>query len=104
MIQHDEELLKYFRTKPVCEWCGHASGARLLEYLDPHHVEARGMGGGKRLDVALNLMAVHRLCHDEIEAGGAKAKEKCWNIVAKREGLSSGRMAKEAIWRLLRRR
>lgn len=100
MIRHDETLLFYFRSKHLCEWCG--KERLFAESFDPHHIEARGMGGGKRLDVALNLMAVHRLCHSEIEAGGAKAKRKCLEIVAKREGLSGPDEVQEAIYRLLR--
>ena len=98
MIRHDPDLLEYFRNRRTCEWCGYRDQGR----LDPHHVEARGMGGGKRLDVALNLVSVHRFCHQEIEAGGVKAKEKCFEIIAKREGLSGPDEVREAIWRLLR--
>src|SRR5207247_10685926 len=99
MIKIDEELLAYFRHKPECEWCGKFSDTG----LDPHHALHRGLGGGSRLDVALNLIAVHRLpCHHEIEHGGNAAMQKCLDIIAKREGLENGTVVLDALYRLLR--
>jgi hypothetical protein len=39
-----------------CEMCG-------LRAVDIHHIDARGMGGGKNKDVIENLMALCRPCH-----------------------------------------
>jgi len=33
--------------------------------VDIHHIDARGMGGGKDADVIENLMAVCRSCHEK---------------------------------------
>lgn len=46
-----------------CEMCG-------AKAVDIHHIEARGMGGTKKLDVIENLMALCRPCH--IEYGDKK--------------------------------
>lgn len=99
MIRPNEDLLEYFRNRPACEVCGKppARGTR----LDPHHIKARGIGGGSRLDVALNLVALCRRCHDRVHSGMI-ATITLWSIVAKREGLSCGDGAEGAIYRLLR--
>lgn len=39
-----------------CEACGRQA-------VDIHHIEARGMGGSKKLDIKENLMALCRYCH-----------------------------------------
>ena len=39
-----------------CEVCG----ARAVDF---HHIEARGMGGTKKVDTIENLMALCRYCH-----------------------------------------
>ena len=41
-----------------CEMCG-------AKAIDIHHIEARGMGGTKKMDVIENLMALCRPCHLE---------------------------------------
>lgn len=91
----DEPLLDVFRARP-CEWCGAPPRS------DPHHVYRKGMGGGARLDVCLNLISACRECHQKQEDGRISRSEQ-WERVAAREGLVSGDDAKEAVWRLLRR-
>lgn len=41
-----------------CEVCNEQA-------VDIHHIERRGMGGSKLLDVIENLMALCRRCHDK---------------------------------------
>jgi len=41
-----------------CEVCGSRA-------VDIHHIDARGMGGGKTKDTIENLMALCRSCHVE---------------------------------------
>ena len=61
----DEKLLDHFRRKERCEWCGHWTGG----HCHPHHLWTRGMGGGGRLDIAINLIAVCFFCHVDIHSG-----------------------------------
>lgn len=97
----DDNLLDYFRSRPRCEYCGHASPGR----LDPNHVYARGIGGGSRLDVVLNLVALcpgwtGGQCHDKYHNGRISRAE-LWRIIETREGLEEGQ-AEAAVHRLLR--
>ena len=62
-----ETLLDGFRMATKCEWCG-----RRISVAEPHHVFTKGMGGGGRLDIPCNLVALggafecscHRSHHD----------------------------------------
>jgi hypothetical protein len=83
----DEELLRMFRAPGRCELCGNWCDVR-----EPHHVFARGLGGGARLDIPENLLALgstpgwqcrcHRLCEDGFIPRHAQL---C--VVALREGM-----------------
>jgi hypothetical protein len=70
MVIIDESLLDEFRTAGPCEWCGKHCQAR-----EPHHIFARGMGGGGRLDIRNNLVALGSSrwfecsCHQAAHAG-----------------------------------
>jgi len=104
VIRTDLALLEYFRKKP-CERCGRNAPS------EPHHILCRGAGGGGRLDVALNLVALcttvpgyHLGCHYRAQHGGRAARDKCLEIVARREGLESGQQVLECLWRLQRLR
>ena len=69
----DEALLALFRSATRCEWCGRDTP----EGADPAHVFARGVGGGSRLDIRINLVSLCRgwhngqwvSCHDANHAG-----------------------------------
>lgn len=78
-------LLSYFRFQPRCELCGVESRTG----LDPHHAFCKGAGGGGRLDIAVNLIAVCRPCHDAVHAGHI-SREQVVKTVADREGLLPG--------------
>lgn len=77
----DEKLLATVRQGPLCEWCGKpAKGV-----MDAHHaVSTKGAG---RLDIACNLMCVHRTCHAKLD--DAASRECCIGIIAEREGVSA---------------
>ena len=67
----DEVLLDEFRTAPRCEWCGRATPGG----CEPHHDFARGRGGGFRLDIRINLLALDRWCHNRAHAGKISRKQ-----------------------------
>lgn len=92
----DEELLRVFRNKLRCEHCGTAT----MFKLHPHHLWCRGMGGGSRLDVPLNLIALCASCHGMVHDGHIL---RCTliAIVAAREKVFQGDVCEE-IYRLLR--
>lgn len=47
-----EPLLNVFRQIGVCSWCGNAGRTEVA------HIVARGMGGGSRLDIPVNLVSL----------------------------------------------
>lgn len=79
----DEALLDEFRQSGYCEWCG-----RWFVRLDAAHVFARGMGGGGRLDVRVNLLGLCRRDHDLHHAGHKPTRDDLIALIAKREGLT----------------
>ena len=91
----DEDLLWTFRRLPQCERCK----ARNNNDIHPHHIIARGMGGGRRLDSRYNLVGLcarcHRLTHD-----GHIPRSELWRIVESREKLTAG-SAEPACWQIL---
>lgn len=62
MKKHTKIYLKHFDYGVddfiPCEVCGSRA-------VDIHHIDCRGMGGGKDKDTIENLMAVCRNCHVE---------------------------------------
>lgn len=91
----DELLLDQFRAAGHCELCGKWSPTR-----DPHHLARRGMGGGGRLDVRINIIALCWLCHLRVHDGVIPRKE-IIRLVAAREGISPEALVDE-IHRLRR--
>lgn len=83
----DEDLLAEFRTPGKCDLCGKRCRTR-----EPHHVYGRGMGGGGRMDIPINLLGLggpfecgcHRAYHD-----GKIGREDMLSAVAKREQTTS---------------
>ena len=96
MEVHNPELLRQFREKGKCEFCGQRSGTG----LDPHHIFSKGIGGGSQLDVAINLIALCRMCHRYYHNGKIYRQE-LLEIVAKREGTTLEAIVDE-IYRLRR--
>lgn len=92
----DEALLDCFRRKEACEWCH----ARTRAGLDPHHIIAKGMGGGNRLDHPWNLVALCRACHQLVHQGQILRID-LWAIVAAREGVLQEAIERE-LWSILR--
>ena len=83
-----ENTLDLFRTDGRCEFCGIYQRVR-----EPHHLWARGMDGGRRLDVPINLIALGSSqlmrcsCHTRIQNGQIPAAM-VLDIVAKRESMT----------------
>ena len=96
MIIKDELLLAEFRANTHCEFCKRWCPGE----LHPHHVFARGMGGGKRLDVRINLLSLCWWCHADYHSGRISRRELV-ALVAHREQREPGAMVAE-IYRLRR--
>ncbi len=90
-----EATLKLFRGLHRCEWC------RGLWHCDAAHVFGRGVGGGFRLDVPINLVSLCRPCHDAHHAGREPTRSDLLAIVAARHNLLQP-VVEEAL-KLLRR-
>jgi HNH endonuclease len=80
----DKGLLREFGLKKRCEFCHQPPRRGTL--LDAHHLFARGMGGGGRLDIRVNLVALCRSCHTDTHAGHI-IRAALLAIVAQREGV-----------------
>ncbi len=91
----DEGLLDEFRSAGRCEFCG-----KHFQSRHPHHLWARGMGGGSRLDVRINIIALCPPCHNATHAGIIMRPD-LLAVVAAREGLLQSQIEEE-IWRLRR--
>ncbi len=91
----DETVLDEFRGPGKCEWCGFRCYA-----LHPHHLWARGMGGGGRLDVRINLIGLCWVCHSDVHHGDI-SRQDLLAVVAAREGKLQSEIEEE-IWRLRR--
>jgi hypothetical protein len=76
----DEKLLDEFRQGTKCELCGEISRSG----LDPHHIFQKGLGGGGRIDLRINIIALDRKCHSMVHNGMIK-RDFLLEIVAKRE-------------------
>jgi HNH endonuclease len=98
MIVVNEDLLHYFRGRRRCELCGRAIPEGHTAHV--HHAQQRGIGGGSRLDVALNLLAACWDCHGDLHSKAGK--DASLAVIAYREGLLPEQV-QEALWRLLRR-
>ena len=98
MIINDEALLNEFRAKGHCEWCLRA--IRKRGELHANHIFTRGAGGGMRLDIRVNLVAMCWHCHSEYHEGRIKRKE-LLEIVANREKTTVAEIVAE-VYRLRR--
>lgn len=84
MIIPDPKLLKLFRQPGPCELCHRMCGRR-----EPHHVRARGMAAGRRLDIRINLVALGPAfrcpCHTRYHTTGELQPEDFLTVIAARE-------------------
>jgi hypothetical protein len=80
LIIIDFDALAACRNRPACECC------KRRPPCEAHHVWFRGMGGGSRLDVPINLIALCRQCHNQVHAGVIR-RDDLLAIVALREGM-----------------
>jgi hypothetical protein len=76
----DEKLLDEFRRTLRCGWCQRPQ----IHGCHPHHLLGRGMGGCRRLDVRINLIALCVEDHAAVHAGRIEMSALLM-IVAKRE-------------------
>jgi hypothetical protein len=90
----DESCLDLFRKAGRCGWC------RKSRPTDPHHLWGRGHGGGFRLDVPINLIALCRACHDEFHDGKI-ARFDLLAMVAQRENVLQGEI--ESVYWFIQR-
>lgn len=91
MLVEDKSLLHFIRLQR-CAFCG------ALPPSEAAHCWPRGMGGGSRLDVWLNLLPACHECHGRYEGD----REAMFTKIAERNGLESWEVARDAVWRLLR--
>lgn len=98
----DDEALSRFRGPGRCEYCG-----QMVSNREPHHLQARGIGSGSRLDITENLMALCATfaggenCHDKAH-WGAIPRAELLEIVARRER-KTVQAIQAKVWRLLRK-
>ena len=92
MIVIDEPLLDSFRNAP-CELCGRRPAS-------PHHLWAKGAGGGSRLDLPINLIALCPPCHQNVHAGNIP-RSLLLLAVARRERTTPGKI-QDIIWKMRR--
>lgn len=78
----DDKLLSEFRHAPRCAWCN----ALTPGGTEPHHLWSRGLGGGGRLDVRVNIVSLCQRCHREHHNGHAPYRHQLLRVVAAREG------------------
>ena len=76
----NEDLLAEFRCRGACEMCG-----RRVYPLQPDHYRCRGMGGGSRLDIRINLAALCPPCHTEYQEAPREKRRRVLEVIAKRE-------------------
>lgn len=84
----NEPLLATYRVAGPCEWC-----KRWCRVREPHHIRCRGHGGGGRLDVPVNLVALGSSqmmccsCHTDHHAMKEPTTEDLLAIACQREGI-----------------
>lgn len=89
MIVKNESLLDEFRTAGYCECCGKKCRRR-----EPAHLFAKGIGGGSRQDMRINLIALGSTlgmccpCHTKSHADGGVLNLQFIEIISERDGES----------------
>ena len=92
----DENLLERVRLGGQCCWCRR----RTTQKLDPAHIIATGMGGGRRLDHPWNVVGLCRECHNQHHAGHRPLPCDLFLMVAHREGMLQEDIERE-LYRIL---
>ncbi len=98
----DDDLLKRFALPGKCENCG-----KFCKRREGAHLVAKGMGGGRRVDVPFNLLSFGSSllmlcpCHTASHQEGNPSYAKMLDMIAKREGEDSDDIER-AIWFILR--
>lgn len=101
----DEKLLNEFREAGYCDWC-----KLFCQRREPHHLVTRGMGGGGRLDIRINIASLCRECHQSHHDGNHPLTDDLRAIVAARENTTQAAIKAEILkirrtaWRPTRRR
>ena len=91
-----KKLRKEFTNAKKCEWCG-----KSVPHCDAAHVFAKGMGGGRQLDIRINLIALCRRCHQDSHDGNRPMQLDLLLVVAQREDCLQDDI-KNVIWLLHR--
>lgn len=99
MTYRGKEFLPLFRGAGPCQLCGVCCRGR-----ECAHVMARASGGGKTLNLPINLLALGPACACACHHRGHNGKVNEWDLyraVGRREGLDYG-FVREQLWRLTR--
>jgi len=102
------DTLAEARNRSHCEWCGEPA----YWGLQAAHVIARGMGGGRQLDIPQNLASLCNRCHFESHANRTPSEDDLLRVVVVRERWVSpgadeplivavAEVLRETIWRLI---
>lgn len=78
MIIINKPLLANIRLPGICDYCGKMASVR-----QPHHLRCRGMGGRARLDIPINLAALHPKCHKEVQGQSYRERVILWKVAAR---------------------
>lgn len=90
----NKPLLREFAALPWCERCLGPGPCQA------HHIFGKGMGGGRRFDIPINLIGLCVECHVAFHNGRID-REELLAIVARREH-TTPEAIQEEIWRLRR--
>ncbi len=96
MIILNPALMREFSAKQICEYCG-----RYARRMECHHMMGRGFGGGTRMDVRWNLIALCNFmdsdCHGRAQRYQIPVEE-IRQIIADREGTTSETVEDFLFW------
>ena len=75
----DNALILAFRLTSRCAWC------KRIRPVHVHHLFSKGMGGGSRVDIAINLCPLCAYCHSSHHNGREPTRSQLLALVAARE-------------------
>jgi len=100
----NDRFLAEYRLRGACEICN-----KMCHVREPAHVIARGLGGGKRMDVPLNLLALGSSikmccpCHTMQHQMNQPDDLEMFAMAAKREGCTlTPDEVRDRMWLILR--